>query len=97
MLLLRLNVYFLALPRCEAPKNPLTTQEHLMLIFNYPTKKALKESIGSGLNYIETSLFGLEYKDNGTLYGCNRPHITGHKREFFANVLMKDGKIVKVS
>jgi len=68
-----------------------------MLVFDYPTKKALKESIGSRLNYAETSLFGPEYKDNGTLYGCNRPHITGHKREFFANIIMKDGLITKVS
>lgn len=68
-----------------------------MLIFNYPTKKALKESIGSGLVFEETSLFGAEYKNNGKLYGCNRPHLTGHKREFFASVIMKDGLISKVS
>jgi hypothetical protein len=30
------------------------------------------------------------------LYGCNRPHLTGHKREFFANVIMKNGLIEKV-
>ena len=41
-----------------------------MLIFDYPSKKALA--------------------------GCNRPHITGHKREFFANVDMVDGLIAKV-
>ena len=68
-----------------------------MLVFNYPTKKALKECIGSRLDYLETSLFGPEYTDNGTLYGCNRPHITGHKREFFAEVIIKDGLITKVS
>ena len=67
-----------------------------MLIFNYPTKKVLKENIGQPLRYRETSMFGPEYKDNGFLTGCNRPHLTGHKREFFANVVMENGLIVKV-
>lgn len=68
-----------------------------MLIFDYPTKKELKTKIGEPLKYRETSLFGAEYTPNGTLTGCNRPHITGHKREFFANVTMENGKIKKVS
>jgi len=68
-----------------------------MLIFNYPTKKVLKESIGKPLRHTETSLFGAEYRDNGSLTGCNRPHLTGYKREFFANVVMQDGLIAKVS
>lgn len=67
-----------------------------MLVFNYPTKKDLKASIGKPLQYMETSMFGLEYLDNGFLTGCNRPHITGHKREFFARVKMVDGLIAKV-
>ena len=67
-----------------------------MLIFNYPTKKVLKESIGKPLDYIETSIFGNEYEDNGNLVGCNRPHMTGHKREFFASIIMENGKIIKV-
>lgn len=66
------------------------------MILDYATKKDLKASIGQPLNYQETSLFGAEYLDNGTLYGCNRPHLTGHKREFFANVTMKNGLINKV-
>jgi len=68
-----------------------------MIIFNYPSKKVLKENVGKQLNYIETSLFGDEYVSSGTLVGANRPHITGQGREFFASVLMKDNKIVKVS
>ena len=68
-----------------------------MLIFDYPSKKDLKSCIGQSLKYRETSLFGEEYRRDGMLTGCNRPHITGHKREFFANVVMKDGKIEKVS
>lgn len=67
-----------------------------MLIFNYPTKKELKACIGQELKYTETSIFGLEYKSNGKLVGCNRPHLTGYKREFFANVTLVDGKITKV-
>jgi|TARA_R110002096_G_scaffold410618_1_gene610388 hypothetical protein len=67
-----------------------------MLIFDYPSKKQLKASIGKPLNFIETSMFGAEYDPNGFLTGCNRPHMTGHKREFFANVQMLDGKISKV-
>lgn len=67
-----------------------------MLIFNYPTKKELKTQIGKPLKYRETSMFGAEYRENGRLTGCNRPHITGHSREFFANVEMQNGLIAKV-
>lgn len=68
-----------------------------MLIFDYPSKKELKANIGQPLKFRETSLFGPEYKPTGNLVGCNRPHITGHKREFFANVEMVDGLIRKVN
>lgn len=67
-----------------------------MLIFNYPSKKELKACIGQALKYTETSIHGPEYRDNGKLVGCNRPHLTGYKREFFANVTLVDGKITKV-
>tara|TARA_S200002703_G_scaffold144408_1_gene138092 strand:+ start:1246 stop:1452 length:207 start_codon:yes stop_codon:yes gene_type:complete len=67
-----------------------------MIVFNYPSKKVLKESIGKPLNYIETSMFGNEYVRNGTMTGANRPHITGQGREFFANVTMIDGLISNV-
>ena len=68
-----------------------------MLIANYPSKKVMKEHVGKRLNYIETSIFGPEYRDNGLLTMANRPHITKLGREFFCNVLMKDGLIVKVT
>jgi len=68
----------------------------MTLIAVYKTKKALKESIGKPLDYIETSLFGRQYDPNGYLTVANRPHITGIGREFFANVQMKDGLIEKV-
>lgn len=67
-----------------------------MLILNYPSKKELKTQIGQRLKYQETSMFGNEFVENGTITGCNRPHLTGYKREFFARVTMKDGLISKV-
>jgi len=67
-----------------------------MIIFNYKSKKILKEQIGQRLNYIETSIFGEEYRRDGVLTGANRPHITGQGREFFAEVIMKNGLIHSV-
>jgi hypothetical protein len=67
-----------------------------MIVFNYPSKKNLKENVGQPLKYIETSMFGPEYIRNGQLTGANRPHITGQGREFFATVTMRDGKIAGV-
>jgi hypothetical protein len=68
----------------------------MTLVVLYNTKKELKESVGKPLKFQETSMFGAEYRDNGTLTVAGRPHITGLKREFFANVTMRDGVIVKV-
>jgi hypothetical protein len=65
----------------------------MMIIFKYPSKKELKANIGKPLKYIETSLFGPEYRPNGSLTGANRPHITGLGREFFAVVTMESGII----
>jgi hypothetical protein len=67
-----------------------------MLIFNYESKKQLRENIGNRLNYTETSIFGDEYVSTGKLVGCNRPHLTGFKREFFAEVTLKDDIIMGV-
>ena len=64
-----------------------------MIIFKYPSKKELKANIGKPLRYVETSMFGPEYRPNGTLTGANRPHITGLGREFFAVVTMENGLI----
>jgi hypothetical protein len=69
----------------------------MTLIATYPSKKACKESIGQRLLYIETSLFGAQYRDNGTLTVCNRPHITGIGREWFGQVTMREGLIAKVT
>jgi len=71
-------------------------EQHCMLIFDYPSKKELKTQIGQPLKYRETSMFGEEYRTTGILTGCNRPHLTGHKREFFANVTLFNGLITAV-
>lgn len=66
-----------------------------MMILNYKAKKDIL--VGEKLNYTETSMFGPEYKANGTFCGCNRPSITGIKgREFFAEVTMVNGLVAKV-
>jgi hypothetical protein len=65
-----------------------------MMAAYYPTKKALKLSIGKALNYGETSMFGAEYKSTGTFCVVG-PSET--KRVWFASVTMQDDKIVKVS
>ncbi len=69
-----------------------------MLVVGYDSKKALKESVGKPLSYIETSMFGPQYKRDGELTVAHRPALGHHRkgREFFANVTMKDGLIAKV-
>jgi hypothetical protein len=66
-----------------------------MLGAAYPTKKALRESVGQPLRYIETSMFGAEYDPNG------RFAVVGpdpyRKRSWYATVTMRDGKIAKVA
>ena len=69
----------------------------MTMIVCYPSKKELKANIGKRLNYIETSVFGPQYRENGTIVVANRPHITGMGREFFAQVTMTNGLITKVS
>ena len=61
-----------------------------MIELCYETKKQLKENIGQELDYIETSIFGSEYKSDGQIVGCNK------KRSFFAKVFVKNDKIIKV-
>ena len=72
----------------------------MALIAQYATKKLLKASIGKPLRYVETSMFGPEYDDNGTFAVCNRPFSPElgrvGTREFFATVSMKDGLIHEV-
>jgi len=58
----------------------------------------MKENIGNPLKYTETSMFGDQYESDGKFIGCNRPCLpegTG-TREFFAEVTMSNGLIIKV-
>ncbi len=68
----------------------------MTMIALYSSKKACKEAVGQRLKYRETSMFGSEYKSNGTITVCNRPHITGIGREWFGNVTMENDLIKSV-
>ena len=61
---------------------------------SYRTKKALKESVGEELNYVETSMFGPEFKANGKFCVVGP---SPYQRKWFAQVTMVDGLIAKVS
>ncbi len=67
----------------------------MTMLANYKTKSALKASIGKPLKYQETTAFGPEYTPNGWNTVAHRPHLQGG-REWFARVLVSDGKISKV-
>ena len=69
-----------------------------MMIFNYESKKQMKENIGKSLKYTETSIFGDQYESNGKIVGSNRPWDTKGTgtREFFACITMVDDLISKV-
>lgn len=60
----------------------------------YATKKELKASVGQPLNYEETSMFGAEYKADGSFCVVG-PSPT--QRKWFATVVMEKGVIKKVS
>ena len=64
-----------------------------MMAAHYPTKKALKESVGQSLRYEETSLFGEEYKPNGSFCVVGP---SPYERKWFAEVTMADDKIARV-
>lgn len=68
----------------------------MTLIAVYPSKKELKDSVGNRLKYIETSMFGSQYRADGIIVVANRPSITKIGREFFAEVTMQNGLIKKV-
>ena len=68
----------------------------MTLIANYPSKKVCKAAIGQPLDYIETSMFGPEYRPDGRLTVVNRPHITHNGREWFGVITMANGLITKV-
>jgi len=61
---------------------------------SYKTKKELKNSVGTPLRYIETSIFGKEYTPNGKF--CVVGPDPYRDRKWYATVTMKDGLIAKV-
>jgi len=64
-----------------------------MMAASYRTKKELKGSIGKPLRYQETSVFGPEYRANGSLTVVGP---SPYERKWFATVIMENGKIAKV-
>jgi hypothetical protein len=65
-----------------------------MMGARYKTKKDLKASVGQRLDYIETSMFGPEYKANGKFAVVGPDPY--NNRKWYAQVTMKDGLIAKV-
>ncbi len=64
-----------------------------MMAANYKTKKDLKTQVGKALSYTETSLFGEEFRANGTFCVVGpSPYI----RKWYAQITMKDGLIKEV-
>lgn len=72
----------------------------MTMLVNYPSKKVLKEAVGQRLRYRETSMFGEEFKADGTFTVAYRPALWPHKpkpgQEFFARVTMAGGLIARV-
>lgn len=62
---------------------------------SYKTKKELKESVGQPLRYVETSMFGEEFKTDGSF--CVVGPCAHTNRKWFATVHMKEGLIAKVT
>ena len=62
--------------------------------YGYKTKKDLKNAVGKPLNYVETSLFGEEFKTDGKF--CIVGPDAFRKRSWFATVTMEKGLIKRV-
>ena len=65
-----------------------------MMGASYPTKKALKACIGQRLRYVETSMFGPEYRPDGKFCVVGPDPYT--RRTWFAEVTMQGGIIKAV-
>jgi hypothetical protein len=59
----------------------------------YKTKKELKDSVGESLRCVETSMFGNEYKEDGTFCVVGP---SPNERKWYAEVTMKEGLIFRV-
>lgn len=64
-----------------------------MMGATYATKKDLKAAVGQSLRYVETSIFGEEYRADGRFCVVGP---SPEKRKWFAQVTMVAGKIAKV-
>jgi len=64
-----------------------------MIVAKYKTKKDLKSSVGQPLRYVETSIFGLEYRATGKFCVVGP---SAYERKWYAEVTMQDGLILKV-
>lgn len=82
---------------CESIGSSNRGDTEMTLVVYYPSKKELKASVGTRLKASNPSIFDSSVPTNGVVYGCNRPHLTGFKREFFAQITLQDGVIVKVA
>jgi len=67
---------------------------YVMMGASYKTKKELKANVGKHLNYVETSMFGKEYTDNGKF--CVVGPCAHTNRKWYAEVTMVNGLIAKV-
>lgn len=66
----------------------------MTMVAGYKHKKDLKAAVGYSLNYEETSMFGPEYRADGS-FSVVGP--SAYERKWFARVTMRDGKIIKVT
>ena len=64
-----------------------------MIAALYPFKKNLKACIGEQLSYVETSIFGEEYKANGSFCVVGPSPLN---RKWYAKITMKNDLIEKV-
>ena len=61
---------------------------------SYKTKKDLKAAVGKPLRYVETSMFGSEYRPDGKF--CVVGPDPYNNRKWYAEVWMENGLIAKV-
>jgi len=65
-----------------------------MMGASYKTKKELKTQVGKPLRFVETSIFGKEYQEDGKFCVVGP---SPWKRKWYAEVVMEKGLIAKVS
>lgn len=65
-----------------------------MIALLYPTKKALKDSVGQKPRYRETTMFTPEFESDGETRGVGPSE---YERKWYATITCKGGRIVKVS